>query len=204
MNKIIFLFLILITNNLYAQKIHLNKAKGEWQYIYPFKDKSYVLAIQYGLDEKGTNMGVRKSNIHFVKTGKKTDIVFWKEQIDLRFIKENITYEDYNNDNVKDLLIFSDTGGRGGNSFYYLFLIDPKNKKISQVKNFEIVVNPEYNNKYRVIVSYGLSGSNYYSIYKIAKNKTIYKIGQDFEDTFESNPIELDRRIRKILNKTVH
>ncbi|QIL39436.1 hypothetical protein G7074_09235 [Pedobacter sp. HDW13] len=205
MNKLIYLFFILFNSNLFAQKVfHLVNSKDTWQYIHPFRDKSYVIAIQYELDEKGKDLGVRNSNIYFGKTGIKTDNVFWKEKIDLRLIKDNISYEDYNNDGIKDLLIFSDTGGRGGNAFYYLFLINSKNRKINKVKHFENIVNPEYNRKHKVIVSYGLSGTNHYSIYKISRDNKAYEIGKSFEDTFESDPTELDRRIKKILKNTVH
>jgi hypothetical protein len=163
-----------------------------------------VLAIQHDVDEKEPVGEDINANIYFGKIGLKTDQVFWKEKIYAKLINENIAYEDYNGDGIKDVLIFSETGARGGNAFYYLFLIDPKNKKIHKVKNFETIVNPEYNHKHHVVVSYGLSGTNNYSIYKISKEYNAYKIGKSFEDTFESDPTELDKRIRKVLKKSVH
>ncbi|GAA4203874.1 hypothetical protein GCM10022289_20830 [Pedobacter jeongneungensis] len=176
---------------------------GTWQYISPFKDKSYVLAIQYGVKEEQVGENIN-TTIYFGKIGLKTDQLFWKEKIYAKLITGNVSYEDYNSDGIKDVLIFSETGARGGNAFYYLFLLDPKNKKISKVKNFENIVNPEYNRKHHVVVSYGLSGTNNYSIYKISKANKAYQIGESFEDTFDSDPTELDKRIRKILKKSVH
>ena len=205
MNRIFFLCFIFISSYSFAQKIFKKpNAKGTWQYIYPFQDKSYVLAIQHGANEKEPLGEDINANIYFGKIGLKTDQVFWKQKIYVKLINDNISYEDYNSDGIKDVLIFSETGARGGNAFYYLFLIDPKNKKINRVKNFEKIVNPEYNRKHHVVVSYGLSGTNNYSIYKISKDNKASEIGKSFEDTFESDPNELDKRIRKILKKPVH
>lgn len=205
MKRILFLCLIFISGYSFAQKIFKQaNAKGTWQYIYPFQGKSYVLAVQYGVNEKEQVVEDKNANIYFGKTGLKKDQVFWKEKIYTKLITDNISYEDYNSDGIKDVLIFSETGARGGNAFYYLFLLDPKNKKISKVKNFENIVNPEYNRKHHVVVSYGLSGTNNYSIYKISKANKAYQIGESFEDTFDSDPTELDKRIRKILKKSVH
>ncbi|WP_025141609.1 XAC2610-related protein [Pedobacter jeongneungensis] len=196
---------LLISNHSFAQKIfHQPDAKGTWQYIYPFQDKSYPLAIQYGIDGKESFGGATEANVYFGKSSAKTDKIFWKEKVYLKLINDNISYEDYNGDGIKDVVIFSETGGRGGNAFYYLFLINHKNKKIIRVKNFENIVNPEYNRKHHVVVSYGLSGTNNYSIYKISKDNKASEIGKSFEDTFESDPNELDKRIRKILKKPVH
>jgi hypothetical protein len=205
MNRIFFLCFLFISGHSFAQKI-FNQAgtKGTWQYIYPFQDKSYVLAIQYAVDEKETAEEDVNALVYFGKIGSKMDQVFWKQKIYAKLINDNVSYEDYNNDRIKDIVIFSETGARGGNAFYYLFLIDPKNKKINRVKNFENIVNPEYNRKYHVVVSYGLSGTNNYSIYKISKDYKAYQTGKSFEDTFESDPTELDKRIKKILKKSVH
>lgn len=205
MNKIFYIILLLNANHSFAQKIfHQPNAKGTWQYIYPFRDRSYILAIQQGIDEKESFGGATAANIYFGKSSLTADKVFWKDKIYLKFANDNISREDYNGDGIKDILIFSETGGRGGNAYYYLFLINPKTKKIVRVKNFEKIVNPEYNQKYKVIASYGLSGSNYYSIYKISKDNKAYQIGKSFEDTFENDPKELDKRIRRILKKPVH
>lgn len=199
MNKILYLFFILLTTNSFAQKtFHQPNAKGEWRYIYPFKDKSYVLAIQFGVDEKDADEGVRKSIIYFGKTDGKADKVFWKEYIEMRLINHSITYEDYNNDGIKDLIIFEDTGGRGGNAYYNLYLINQKRHTLTKVKDFNKIVNPNYDKKYKLIISYGLAGSNYYQLYRLDKNNKPYKIGGSFEDTKNLN---LDKKIAKILNR---
>jgi hypothetical protein len=201
MRKIFFLCFIFITSHSFAQKIfHQPNAKGTWQYIYPFKDKSYVLAIQHLIMEREPFEEIRNANIYFGKSSKNADKIFWKENIHMRQITDNITYEDYNDDGIKDLLIFEDTGARGGNSFYNLYLINPKNHTLTKVKDFDKIVNPSYNKKYKVIVSYGLTGTNYYQLYRLDKKLTPYEIGNSFEDT---ENLDLDKKITSILKKTI-
>jgi hypothetical protein len=108
LSNIHYLIFVLITTHSFAQKIFRQPdAKGTWQYVYPFKDKSYVLAIQHLIVDKEPP----NANIYFGKSGKTADKIFWKENLDMRHISGNITYEDYSNDRIKDLLIFEDTGG---------------------------------------------------------------------------------------------
>lgn len=181
---------------------HQAGAKGEWQYIYPFKDKSYVLAIQHGEDEdlwkQITGIKDKNTMIYFGRITGKTDQLFWKTSLFARAIKNNYSYEDYNDDGVKDLLIFEDSGARGGNSFYGLYLINPKNHTLTRVKDFDTIVNPSYHQKYKVIVSYAMTGKNYYSLYRIGKNNTVYQVGESFD---EREDLDLDEEIRRVLKR---
>ena len=200
MKLILLLCFISITNYSFAQKIfHQQKAKGKWQYIYPFVDKSYILAIQHLIIERKPFAEIYNANIYFGKSEPKADKIFWKENIDMRQITHNITYEDYNNDGIKDLLIFEDTGARGGNSFYNLYLVNPKNHTLTKVKDFDKIVNPSYNKKHKVIVSYGLTGTNYYQLYRFGKKYKPYEIGKPFDDT---DNLDLDKKIAAILKIT--
>jgi hypothetical protein len=199
MRRILFLCLIFITSHSFAQKIfHQPHAKGRWQYVYPFKDKSYILAIQHLIVERETFAEIYNANIYFGKSSKNADKIIWKENIEMRHITDNITYEDYNNDGIKDLLIFEDTGARGGNSFYNLYLINPKKHTLTKIKGFDKIVNPSYNKKHKVIVSYGLTGTNYYQLYRFDKNQKPYEIGDSFEDT---EHLDLDKKISATLKK---
>jgi len=171
------------------------------KYYRPFTDKSYLISIQNCPEgEEGGNNAI----ICFERKISKTDQILWKDSLFVKIQSNFLTYQDFNGDGIKDIVIFSETGARGGNSFYYLYLVDPKNRKVNRVKNFENIVNPEYNIKHHVVVSYGLSGTNNYSIYKISKDNRCYEIGESFEDTFESDTGELDKRIIEILKKSVH
>ncbi len=196
MKTVILVVLLAICNNAFAQKIfHRENAEEKWQYIYPFKDKTYVLAIQYGVKDDEEDE-LKTTNIYFGKIGK-TDKIFWREQLQMRLIKDNLTYEDYNNDGVKDLVIYEQFGGNGGNLFYNLFLINPKNHTITKVKDFNQLSNPRYDEKHKIILSYAVSGSNYYSVYKINKENKVYQIGEDFQDT---DNVDLEAKIEVILS----
>ncbi|WP_134204459.1 XAC2610-related protein [Pedobacter suwonensis] len=199
MKKVFFVYFIFISSHSFAQKIfHQTDVKGTWQYVYPFKDKRYVMAIQYLIVDGESSEEPSNAVIYFGQINKKADKIFWKENLALRQISNNITYEDYNNDEIKDLLIFEDTGGRGGNSFYNLYLVNPKNHTLTKVGDFNKIVNPNYNKKYKVIVSYGLTGTNYYQLYKLNKKHIPYKIGKPFDDTED---LDLDKKIATILKK---
>jgi len=200
MRKIFFLCFIFLTSHSFAQKIfHQPNAKGTWQYIYPFKDTSYVLAIQYLIIEREPFDDIRNANLYFGKSSENADKIIWKENIDMRHIIHNIAYEDYNNDGIKDLLIFEDTGARGGNSYYNLYLINTKNHTLTKVKDFDKIVNPSYNKKYKVIVSCGLTATIDYQLYRLDKKLMLYEIGDSFEET---ENLDLDKKIASILKKS--
>ncbi|RNL50713.1 XAC2610-related protein [Pedobacter jejuensis] len=169
-----------------------------WQYHYPFADSSYVFAIQNCAEEfidKG-----KTARIYFGIDKGLTDKIIWTKNI---YIQPNgsgtIKYDDYNNDGVKDMLVFKETGARGSNEFYYLFLVNSKKHQLTMVQGFDDIVNPIYNKKHQVVVAYGMAGKNYYSIYKISKANKAEKIGESFEDDFNSDEDMLDNKIAQIL-----
>ncbi len=88
-------------------------------------------------------------------------------------MNDDIDFMDFNNDGVKDLLVFHSTGARA-NPTYYLYLIDNKNLQLIPVLHFEDLPNPYLDSPANIIVSVGLAGSNYYSFYRLSKtNKLI-------------------------------
>ncbi len=87
---------------------------------------------------------------------------------------------DFNNDKIKDLLIFHSTGARA-NPTYYLYLLDYKTHAVTRVKGFEALPNPYPDNVNNIIVSTGLSGTNHYSFYRIRNNKLI-NLGHSFDE----------------------
>lgn len=194
MKTILYLILFLLTANMQVRPkiFYQTNNGGQWQYLHPFADKRYVLALHFG--DEIAETGMRSTLIYFGKTGTRTDRIFWKEQIEMKLMKDNITYEDYNGDGVKDIQIFENTGARGGNSFYHLYLVNPKNYTLTKVAGFNKICNPEFNKKHRLIVSYGLSGENYFSIYRIGKNNKTYQIGEAFKETED---LDLDKKIAR-------
>ena len=171
---------------------------ANWQYIYPFKDKSFVLAIQQVINPKDSNHELPNALLSFGKKGAKSDQVFWKKQLRFSFVEDNVKYEDFNNDGVKDVLFFEASGGRGANEYYNLFLVNEKNHTLTKVNGFNGITNPAYHKKHKVILGYGLAGANYYSIYRINKNNRVYKIGESFED---ENNLDLDQKITELLKR---
>lgn len=167
-----------------------------WYYHYPFTDSSYVFAVQHCPEEY-----IEKENnatIYFGKDNGTSDKIFWKENLFMAIEHDNYQLEDFNGDGVKDILLFTNTGGRGGNSFYRLFLVDDRKHTLTSVVDFNDIVNPSYNKKYGIITSYGMSGSNYYGIYKLSADNKIYQVGEEFEDTFDDQEA-LDKKIEAVL-----
>lgn len=199
MNSIIYLILMAICSSCVAQKIFQDDTMREnWQYIYPFKDKSFVLAIQQVINPKDSNHELPNALLSFGKKGAKSDQVFWKKQLRFSFVEDNVKYEDFNNDGVKDVLFFEASGGRGANEYYNLFLVNEKNHTLTKVNGFNGITNPTYHKKHKVILGYGFVGANYYSIYRINKNNRVYKIGESFED---ENNLDLDQKITELLKR---
>ena len=97
------------------------------------------------------------------------------------------------------MLVFSSTGARGSNEFYYLYLVDPKTNTLTKVNDFEVIVNPVYDKEHNVIIAYGYAVTNSYTIYKISASNKVVQIGDSFTDDFESEPEELKLRITKLL-----
>jgi len=169
--------------------------KGKWQYIYPFADKNYILALQYDINPESSSPIAKNTIVYYGKKTGKTDVLYWKEHLFMHVVKDNFKYEDYNNDGVKDLLLFTTTGSRGSNEYYNLYLINPKTKMLNKVSGFDEITNPTYHQKYKVILGYGYASRNSYTIYQLKNNKVV-QIGQSFEDT---DTLDLDKKIAQII-----
>jgi hypothetical protein len=111
----------------------------------------------------------------------------------------DIGFQDFNNDKVKDVLVFYYTGARS-NPTYHLYLTDLKNHKLLNVKGFEELPNPDLDTTNNIITSIALSGTNYYTFYRInSKNKLI-----NLEHGYEDNPndsTQYERTVRQILKE---
>ena len=79
---------------------------------------------------------------------------------------QEIHFADFNNDNVKDILVqnFSDVRS---NWTYYLYLVDTAQNKLKKIKGFEEIKNPNYLPQYNLIDNYVMSGQIWTSFYKI-------------------------------------
>jgi hypothetical protein len=85
---------------------------------------------------------------------------------------QEIKFDDYNQDNIPDILIQNYSDVRS-NWTYYLYLVDNKTDKLTKVNGFEEIKNPRYNSDYGLIENYVMSGRNWTSFYKIKDNKII-------------------------------
>ena len=92
----------------------------------------------------------------------------------------NISLQDFNNDKVKDVLVFCYTGARA-NPTYHLYLVDIKRKSLKYVRGFEELPNPELYTSNNIITSLALSGTNYYSFYRINSKNKLINLGRSFE-----------------------
>ena len=165
-----------------------------WANYYPLSDKKFVVSIKQ-------NRLTGKSSIYFLQQTAQATQTIWKETIVINQPNSTVNYEDFNGDGIKDLFVFSTTGARGANEFYYLYLVNVKTKTLNKVRGFEKIVNPQYDKLHQLIVSYGYAGTNHYSIYKISADHTIRQIGESFEDNFDSDADELNNRIEKLLKQ---
>jgi hypothetical protein len=98
---------------------------------------------------------------------------------------QEIKFADFNNDNVKDILVqnFSDVRS---NWTYYLYLVDTSQNKLKRIKGFEEIKNPEYIAIYNLVDNYVLSGENWTGFYRIV-NDTI----KNYDIVIYDNPNDL-------------
>ena len=155
---------------------------------------TYDKEVQDGyLDEKNSVFIFRKTENGIIKEIYR-DTIFSRVQ--------EINFEDFNNDKVKDILVQNISDVRS-NYTYILYLVNPKNYTLTKIKGFEEIKNPFYNSEYNIVESRVSSGTDYTAFYKIIKTHVYdYKIYVD--DNHEENnnyDEEYDKALKKILQK---
>lgn len=88
---------------------------------------------------------------------------------------QKVEFKDFNNDKIKDILVQNESDVRS-NWTYNLYLIDLKNDKLTKVKRFNDIKNPNFLNKLNLIDNYVYSGQNWTSFYKM-QNDSIIDLG---------------------------
>jgi hypothetical protein len=158
-----------------------------------------ILHIKYEFEADGYT-GEKNSVFIFrkVENGKSKEI--YRDTIFSRI--QEINFEDYNNDKVKDILIQHIDDVRS-NSSYTLYLVNPKTYSLTKVKGFGEIKNPYYNAKYNIVESRVSSGTDYTAFYKIIKSRVYdYKIivynNHEDNDNFDR---AYDKAIKKIIKK---
>jgi hypothetical protein len=115
---------------------------------------------------------------------------------------QEVKFADFNNDNVKDILIQNISDVRS-NWTYHLYIVDKNVNSIRKIKGFEEIKNPNYLPKYDLIDNMVMSGRNWTSFYKIIGdtikdfNIVIYD-GED-ENGIDTYDADYKKAIKKIL-----
>jgi hypothetical protein len=115
---------------------------------------------------------IKMQFLHLVKKNGKYEKILC-DSIESHF--RHVKFEDFNGDNIKDILIQNISDVRSNWSFY-LYIVDLKNDQLIKIKNFNKIKNPHYLTKYDLIINEVMSGREWTSFYQI-KNDTIYDFG---------------------------
>jgi hypothetical protein len=137
-----------------------------------FNDTAYRLNIKR--DSKDGNAILTLKQTRNGKT-----LILTKDSLDAQnggYVK----FADFNNDGIKDLLVFYFDGARA-NPRFHLYLINNKLHRLIPVKGFEELTNAEFDSKNNIITSLGLSGTDYYSFYRITSENKLINLGHSFE-----------------------
>ncbi len=111
-----------------------------------------------------------------------------------------IEFQDFNNDRIKDVLFFYYTGRRS-NPTYHLYLVDTINNKLTYVKGFENLPNPDLDSSNNIISSYALSGGEVgVSFYRINPDLKLVNLGHSFESEFGDDK-PFDKATKAILKE---
>ncbi|SFQ12791.1 XAC2610-related protein [Parafilimonas terrae] len=165
--------------------------------LYPFLDSSYNLALHV-FNTKSYNEKESNSTITFNHTrNNKTEMLF---QDSVYCMSALIEWKDFNNDNNKDVLIFYSTGARA-NPTYHLYLVDTTEHKLTYVKRFEDLPNPEFDSNNNIIYSSALHGVRVItSFYKINSQNQLVNLGHSIDTDF-GDSVEFDRALKEVLKE---
>jgi hypothetical protein len=197
--KKVFLFILLPLITIAQEELSNNTILINCDSIY--KKESITLLLTRFEHEEQDNYFNEKNCVLIVqqKTNDKTKEIFR----DTIFSKvQEISFDDFNNDNVKDILIQNISDVRS-NWSYNLYLVNPKTFALTKIEGFEEIKNPTYNSKYDIIESSVISGKDYMEFYKIVNNK-IYNYNILIYDKHEDNDAfqkDYDKSIQMIINK---
>lgn len=113
---------------------------------------------------------------------------------------QEVKFADFNNDNVKDILIQNISDVRS-NWTYHLYIVDKNVNSIRKIKGFEEIKNPNYLPKYDLVDNMVMSGRNWTSFYKIVGDtiKDFNIVIYDGED--ENGKYTYDADYKKAIKK---
>lgn len=163
--------------------------------IFPFTDTTYALSLhilnEEEYDEEKNNATVIYTHFQEGEARRIFEDSFYCMNNDYEF-------RDFNNDHIKDVLIFYYTGGRA-NPTYHLYLADTASHKLVYVKGFEELSWPELDSVNNIIISYAQAGSDLiYGFYRINSKNKLINLGHGFT-TDLGDSVKVERAIHKII-----
>jgi len=162
-----------------------------------FKNTSYKLSLHV-FDTETFNEEKNNSTISFNRIQRdKIERIF---QDSFYCMSSLMDFQDFNNDGIKNVLFFYYTGARA-NPTYHLYLVDTNHHRLTYVKGFEDLPNPELDSTNNIISSSALSGGNVgVSFYRINSKSKLINLGHSFDAEFGDDE-PFDRAKRKIINE---
>jgi hypothetical protein len=144
-----------------------------------FNDQNYKLTLHV-FSEGGYDESKKNATLTLTKSINSQNKIIFTDSLNCMY--PWIQFKDFNNDGIKDILVFNTSSARS-NWTHYLFLVNNKTKRLIFVKGFNKLLNPEVNKRTGVITSAALyGGSVYYSFYKINKDERLIKAGRGYEE----------------------
>ncbi len=163
--------------------------------IYPFSDTSYKLTVnQFNSDAKGHDK--INSTVTFKHLDRKSLQTLFVDSFYCMY--PDIELHDFNNDRVKDILVFSSTGGRS-NPTYHFYLVDSLTHKLTYIKGFENLPNPDFDSTNNIITSVALAGTeNIWSFYRINSKNQLVNLGHGFTADM-GDSVKYDKAIKEMV-----
>lgn len=167
-------------------------------------NKNFEVILKNYLENMQVDKNANNSVFIFRKNlGNGTKEIF-RDSIESDF--GNVVFKDFNGDGIKDILV-ENTSDVRSNLTYYLYLVDLQNEKLTKIKNFNSIKNPNYLKKYDLIDNMVMSGRDWTAFYKIVDDsiksfedeKHIVYWGQDEN----GNPKNPKKDYEKILNEII-
>ncbi len=163
-----------------------------------FDDNSYLLILHIFDSANDFDAGRNNAVLTFAKLNGDQREIFFRDS--MFCMRASIDFQDFDNDKVNDVLIFHYTGARA-NPTYYLYLTDQKNHHLIPVKGFEELTNPFLDTSNNIISSIALSGSNYYSFYRIKSNNKLINLGHGYKDN-PNDSNQYERTVSQIIKES--
>lgn len=165
--------------------------------IYPFKDSTFVLHLHLSGNE---NYDEKKINAGVIFTHSEHGEVKRIFEDSFHCMNNLVESQDFDNDNIKDVLIMNHSGGRS-NSTFHLFLVDTLTPKLTYVKGFENLPNPDLDSINNIIMSFGMAGEDVIcNYYRINKKKKLVDLGHGLT-TDLNDSIKRERAIKAIIKR---